>query len=250
MINPMDMTGRCVVVTGASSGLGRETAILLSQLGCRIILVARNRERIEETALMLDAEGHAIEPFDLSNADEISRWIKDLAKEYGRFDGVVHSAGIVMTQPIRDWNAKDCERLMNINLFPCFALARGFRQKGVHTQPGSLVFIASVAGSRGAIGLSIYTASKSAIMGITRSLALELVRDGIRVNAVSPALILTEAIDPAIDGIPGYLDNMKAKHPLGLGHPRDVAHAIAFLLAETGRWITGTTLTVDGGYTA
>jgi len=250
MINPMDMTGRNVIVTGASSGLGRETAILLSRLGAKIVLVARNPERLERAAEMLEGEGHGIEPFDLSVEDRIPEWTKTLAKKYGPFDGLVHSAGIVMTQPIRDWNVKDCDRLMHINLYPCFGLARGFRQKGVHVKGGCLVFMSSVAGLKGAVGLSTYTASKSAIIGITKSFALELARDGVRVNAVAPGLVLTEAIDPAIDGIPDYLENMKAKHPLGFGNPRDVAHAIAFLLAETGRWITGTTLTIDGGFTA
>ncbi|MGO9417150.1 MAG: SDR family NAD(P)-dependent oxidoreductase [Syntrophobacteraceae bacterium] len=247
----MDMTGRCVVVTGASSGLGRETAILLSQLGCRIILVARNRGRLEEAAQMLDGQGHAIEPFDLSNADDIPQWIKDLAGKYGRFDGVVHFAGIVLTQPIRDWNAEDCDRLMSINLYPCFALAKGFRQKAVHAKEGGLVFITSIAGLVGEIARSIYSASKSGIIGLTRSLAWELARDGIRVNAIAPGFVHTPMTDADIDRMPpDYLSNVMAGHPLGLGKPRDVAHAVAFLLAETGRWITGTILVVDGGYTA
>lgn len=139
---------------------------------------------------------------------------------------------------------------MHINLYPCFTLTKGLRQKEVHTRGASLVFISSVAGYKGETGLSIYTASKSAIIGITRELAMELIRDGIRVNAVAPALVHTELTDSAINLIPNYIETQKAKHPLGIGLPRDVAHAIAFLLAETGRWITGTTLVVDGGYTA
>ncbi len=251
MINPMDMTGRCVVVTGASSGLGRETAVLLSQLGARVVLVARNTERLEKTARMLAGDGHGVEPFDLSKGDEIPRWMKGLAGKYGLLGGVVHSAGIQMTRGVRDWTAKDCDQLMTVNLYPCLALAKGFRQKQVHAERAGLVFIASIAGMVGETGLSIYAASKAGIIGLTRSLAMELVPDGIRVNAVSPGTIHTEMTDALLDRMPpDYLWNQAASHPLGLGRPRDVAHAVAFLLAETGCWINGTALVVDGGCTA
>ncbi len=251
MINPMEMTDKRIIVTGASSGLGRETAVLLSQLGAKIILVARDVERLQESARMLDGDGHGVEPFDLSNADEIPKWVKGLAGKYGLLDGVVHAAGLQMTRSIKDWNANDCDRLMSVNLYPCFALARGLRQKGVHTSGSGLVYIASAVGLVGEIGLSVYSASKAAIIGLTRSLAMELVRDGIRVNAVAPGTVGTEMIDTMLDRMPeDYLSKQMAKHPLGLGKPRDVAHAVAFLLAQTGRWITGTTLVVDGGYTA
>jgi NAD(P)-dependent dehydrogenase (short-subunit alcohol dehydrogenase family) len=251
MINPMNMTGRCIVVTGASSGLGRETAICLSQLGSRVILVARDFEKLERTAVILEGVGHGIEPFDLSNCDGVSLWMKGLVKRHGLIDGVVHAAGVQLTRPIKDWRMSDCEKLMNINLNACFALAKGFRQKGVHRVGGSIVFLSSVAGLVGEIGLSIYTASKSAIIGITRSLAVELVRDGIRVNAVAPGFVHTEMVEGLLGSMPPeYLETLAAKHPLGLGKPIDVAHAVVFLLADTGRWITGTTLVVDGGYTA
>jgi len=175
--------------------------------------------------------------------------MKGVAKKHGLLDGVVHSAGLQLIRPIKDWNSTDCERLMNINLHACFALAKGFRRKGVHKQIGGIVFLSSVAALVGEPGLAIYTASKSAINGLTRSLAIELVRDGIRVNAIAPGFVHTEMVDGLLDYMPPeYLANLAAKHPLGLGKPRDVAHAVAFLLADTGRWITGTTLVVDGGY--
>ena len=251
MINPMDMTGRCVVVTGASSGLGAETSVLLSQLGARVILVARNRERLAQTAELLQGDGHGIEPFDLTKGDEVAAWMKGLVPKYGLLDGVVHFAGALKMQPNRDWNTRDCEQQMTINLTACFALAKAFRQKGVHTQGGTIVFISSVAGLVGEIGLSVYSASKAGVVGLTRSLALELVRDGVRVNAVAPGFVHTKMVDDVLDRLPpAYLDGQRAKHPLGIGKPRDVAYAVVFLMAETGRWITGATLVVDGGYTA
>jgi len=251
MINPMDMTEKHVIVTGASSGIGQETAVLLSQLGAKIILVARNVERLEQTARMLEGDGHGVEPFDLSRADEIPLWMKGLTKKYQPLDGVVHSAGLQLSRPVRDWKAEDCDMLMKVNLYPCFALARGLRQKGVHADGASLVFVSSAGGLVGLVGLSIYVASKAGVIGLTRTLALELVRDGIRVNVVAPGSVHTEMIDGVLNELPAdFLDKLVAKHPLGLGTPRDVAHAVAFLLAETGRWITGTTLVVDGGYTA
>lgn len=251
MINPMDMTGRCMLVTGASSGLGREISICLSQLGSRVILVARNEQALELTATMMEGKDHAIEPFDLSNSDEVPLWMKGLSKKYGLLDGIIHSAGQQLTRPLRDWTLSDCQKLMNINLNCCFALAKGFRQRGVHKQGGSIVFLSSVAGLVGETGLSIYSATKSAIIGLTRSLAVELVRDGIRVNAVAPGFVHTEMVDDILGFMPpDYLTNLAAKHLLGLGQPRDVANAVAFLMGDTGHWITGTTMVVDGGYTA
>ena len=130
-------------------------------------------------------------------------------------------------------------------------LAKGFRQKGVHTDSGSIVLMASVMGLVGAVGRSVYCSSKGAVVGLTKSLALELARDGLRVNCVAPAFVATSMFQEMKTQLGAeQIGAIESAHPLGIGEPRDVAHAIAFLLADTGRWITGTTLVVDGGYTA
>lgn len=251
MTNPMDLSGKTVLVTGASSGIGRETCRWLGELGARVVLVARNRDRLAEVAAELAAAQHRIEPFDLTRSEEIPQWLEGIVKAVGPLDGVVHSAGVTHMQGIRDWNLADTEKVMRINLYPCFALAKGFRRRNCHRPRASLVFVSSIAGLRGQPSLGIYSAAKAAVMGLTRSLALELIRDGVRVNCVAPALVQTEMAD-------GLLGHMTAEqvadvardHPLGWGEPRDVANGIAFLLADSSKWITGTTLVADGGYTA
>ena len=251
MINPMDMTGCHVLVTGASSGIGRETAVCLSQLGARLLLIARDHNRLEETASLLEGQGHHFACFDLTRVEEIPEWLKGLAVQKGHFNGLVHSAGIQMTRPIQLWNRKDHDDLMTTNVTSCFALAKGFRQRGVCQQGSSIVFLASITGLVGAPGLTSYCASKGAVVALVRALALEFVRYGIRVNCVAPGHVSTEMAERVRASLtPGQVAAIDAMYPLGPGNARDVANAVAFLLAQSSRWITGTALVVDGGCTA
>jgi NAD(P)-dependent dehydrogenase (short-subunit alcohol dehydrogenase family) len=251
MLNPLDLRGRTILVTGASSGLGRETSILLSKLGARLILVSRNEERLNQTAELLDGSEHLIKPFDLTAFDNISTWLKSIAKEAGPLHGLVHSAGTQNIQPLRFSTSKDIENSMHLNVNSAILLAQAFRLKGVSAAGGSIVFISSVMGLVGQPLRSIYSAGKGALIALARSLALELARDKIRVNCVAPAFVKTAMLDTLQAVLtPEQFTAIEAQHPLGFGAPLDIAYAIAFLLADTGRWITGTTLVVDGGYTA
>lgn len=251
MINPMDLTGRTVLVTGASSGIGRETSILLSQLGARLVLVARSAERLSETSARLEGRGHRVEAFDLTQVDEIPAWMKRITLETGVLHGVVHSAGIQITKPVRFQTSVDVATLMRINLDAAFGLAKGFRQKGVYAAQGRLIFLSSVMGLVGQPAVTAYAASKGALIALTKSLALEWARDGLRVNCIAPAHVNTEMAQTLQSTLTDeQFAAIEAMHPLGIGTAQDVAYAIAFLLADTGRWITGATLVVDGGYTA
>jgi NAD(P)-dependent dehydrogenase (short-subunit alcohol dehydrogenase family) len=247
----MDLSGRSVLITGASSGIGRETALLLSQLNARVVLVGRNRERLEAACQRLQGTGHRVEPFDLAALAEIPRWMKALTASTGPLHGLVHSAGIHDLVPLRVLSPAKLEELLKINVSTAVMLAKAFCQKGCHQEGGSVVFLSSVAGLAGGTGLAAYAASKGALLGLAKSLAMELAREKIRVNCVAPALVKTEMLARMQQSLtPEQFAALEAQHPLGLGTPRDVAHAIAFLLADTARWITGTTLVVNGGYTA
>jgi NAD(P)-dependent dehydrogenase (short-subunit alcohol dehydrogenase family) len=251
MTNPMDLHGKAVLVTGASSGIGREASRCLSELGARVVLVGRNKEKLLETASSLEGTGHLVEAFDLSQIEETPAWLENLSKVAGPLDGLVHCAGVILTQPIRAWNLKETEALMRINVYAGLALARIFRQKSAHKPGASLVFMSSIAALNGQPGLVTYAASKGAIIGLTKSLALELVRDGVRVNCIAAGTVDTEMLELMKTRLTS--EQIKAvadKHPLGFGRPRDVANAIAFLVSDASRWITGSTLVVDGGCTA
>lgn len=250
MHNPMALDGRTVLVTGASSGLGRAISILISRLGGRAVLVARNAERLEETRSLMQAGEHRIEQFDLTELDGISRWMKQLASEVGPLDGLVHCAGLHVTLPLRVLKPSRLEELMKVNVSAAMALTKGFRQRGVRAEQGSVVYLASVAALAGSPGNAGYSATKGALVSMCRSLAVELAPERIRVNCLAPGWVPTELAAKAEEKFDDrQLQTISEMHPLGLGRPDDVANAAAFLLAETGRWITGQTLVVDGGYT-
>jgi NAD(P)-dependent dehydrogenase (short-subunit alcohol dehydrogenase family) len=250
-MNPLDLTGRTIIVTGASSGIGRASAVLLSELGARLILVGRNQNRLSETKTLLKGAAHLVEIFDLNHAEDIPSWLKSVAGKTGALNGIVHSAGIQSILPLRITTTEKLDELMRINVTAALGLAKGFRQKEVCASSGSIIFISSIMGLVGQSGQSAYAASKGALISLAKSLAIELARENIRVNCVAPAMVKTEMFDKMMQTL---TEDQKRKiadmHPLGFGTPEDVANAIAFLLSDAGRWITGTTLVVDGGYTA
>lgn len=252
MYNPMDLSGKRILVTGASSGIGRCCAQVLSRLGARLVIVGRDMDRLQITLSSLNGEGHQAEVFDLREIDDIPSWLKGLATiSCGEFEGLVHSAGVQMTLPIQTVKLSDYRELMSVNVDAAYALAKGFRQRGVHRAPASLVFISSITALTGEPGLSAYCTSKAALLGLTKSLAMEFSRNGIRVNSVCPGHVATEMAEDLGNRInPEQLEAIAKLHPLGIGRPEDVAHAVSYLLADTGRWVTGSNLVVDGGYTA
>jgi NAD(P)-dependent dehydrogenase (short-subunit alcohol dehydrogenase family) len=253
MTNPLSLAGRSILITGASAGIGRSTAGLVSELGARVTLVGRNATRLEETLRTLTGDGQRNAPFDLQSTDAIADWFSGLVTEQGPFDGLVHSAGIGSLVPLRVLTVSQMEDVMRINVVAAMALTKAFSRKRAY-QPGTaaIVFVASVAGLTGAPARSAYSASKGALIAFARSAALELAKTGIRVNCVAPAYVKTEMFEDAFKTMtPEQMETLiEATQPLGLGTPLDVAHSIAFLLADTARWITGSVLAVDGGYTA
>ncbi len=255
MRNPLDLTGRRVLVTGASadSDIGRELCRTLADLGAALTLVGRRADALEATrALLAEPERHSVAPFDLADLDAIPGWMKGLAEAGGPFHGLVHSASEQGYSVLRQVNRAQFERYFTLNVGAALMLARGFHQKGVFAPGGgAIVYVGSVAGLKGQKGRSLYAASKAALVSVAQSLALELADRKIRVNVVAPAVVLGAKAEKQFAMLPAEQNAaLAAAHPLGYGTPQDVADAVAYLLADSGRWITGTALPVDGGFTA
>jgi len=250
--NPLQLEGKTILVTGASSGIGRATAILLSELGARVALVARNEDKLRETLSSMQGGPHWVEPSDLGELERIPAWFSALHGKTGPLDGFVHCAGIFSLMPLRLVTTQHLEAMMRVNFYAAVSLCKEFSRRGTHRPGSSVVFVASVAGLLGVTARAAYSASKGALIAFARSAAIELAKQQIRVNCVAPAFVQTEMYDETAKAFtPERLQALiDSTQPLGLGAPLDVAHAISFLLADTGRWITGSVLAVDGGYSA
>jgi len=249
--NPLDMTGRRVLVTGASSGIGKATAKLLAELGCQVVLVARNEERLQATRAEMMGNGHLIKQVDLSDVECIEDLLKEVVAAVGSLAGLVHCAGLHRTMPIRFEKPAIDDPLWRTNYFAAVALVTAFRKPYMHSEHSSVVLVSSVMGLVGQPGVSAYCASKGALHAFCRAAALELAREKVRVNCVAPGFVRAMLSFESQNALTlEQLQDIENYHPLGLGSPEDVANAIVFLLANTGLWITGSTLVVDGGYTA
>lgn len=243
------LAGKTILVTGASSGIGRGTAYLLSLSGARLILNGRDEERLSSTLSRLSGSGHVAVPASLNDVDCVSTWVKDLSATYGVLDGIFHAAGILQLKPVRLIRQQDIVNAISSSLMAGFGLAKAVASKGVIRDGGSMVFMSSVVGSRGQSGMCTYSAAKSGVEGLVRSLSCEVAPRKIRVNAIAAGSVETE-MAKNLRNLMGEENSMllERHHLLGLGGIEDIANAALFLLSPASTWITGTVMVVDGGY--
>lgn len=251
MTSLTDLSGRSYLITGAASGIGKATTLLLSEMGARLLLVDINEENLikvqkeckNETDMLL---------VDLTDAESIKQSIKNKVSDFGKINGFVHCAGIPYVSPLNSINVDKADKLYRLNTYAAIELAKTCSNKTIYAgEKGSFVLISSVYGIVGSPANVVYAMSKGGIIAITKALAMELVPKGIRVNCVAPGFIKT----PMMSSVNGQMDDDYNKrlndlHPMGLGEAKDIANAILFLLSDMSRWITGAVLNVDGGFTA
>lgn len=241
--NPFSLAGKTILITGASSGIGRTTAIECSRLGANVCLTGRNQSRLEETLSLMQEGNHTIIVADLTNENDIER----LAIECPVFNGVVNNAGVATTKPLSFYSKKDLDKVYNANTFAPMLLIRLLLKKKKITDMASLVFISSVAAFSSHLGNGIYGSSKAALTAYTKYCAKELSIKGIRANAIHPGMIETSFIHGGAVSEEEIIADI-AKYPLGrYGKPEEIAWAVIYLLSDASAWVTGTSMIVDGG---
>ena len=250
--NPFSLEKRNILVTGAASGIGRTTSIILSKLGSRLILADINQEGLVSTLQACEKNGTIPLQIDLSDAASIKGKVSDAVNQFGKLHGFVHVAGKPYIAPLKSVTEEKCREIYSLNTYSAIELAKAFIHRNVYAgEKGSIVFVSSVYGVVGSAANVGYAMSKSALHGITKSLAIELAVKNIRVNCVAPGFVKTHMLDSASTLFDSnYAETLNKLHPLGIGEPEDVAFSIAYLLSDASKWVTGAILNIDGGFTA
>lgn len=254
----IDLSGKTILITGASSGIGHETALLLGRLGARCILIARREELLLDTVSELKSNcgsaDHRYYLVDLSELDKIDDAIKGIIGETGPIDGLVYSAGMTEHRPVSLFNVEEFDRVMHINLAGFVELVKCITKRNRYNEGFRIVSVSSVTAFNGSKAHLVYSASKAGLNSAVRCMAKELASKGICVNAVAPGSIETPMYDVFLNDVESTQGTASverfSRQYLGLGKPIDVANAIAFLISPAARFITGVCLPVDGGFTS
>jgi NAD(P)-dependent dehydrogenase (short-subunit alcohol dehydrogenase family) len=247
------MKNKKILIIGASSGIGRAAAIYLAQRGAHLVLISRNAEKLQKLVSECEGNNHQFAAIDVLDLEKLETFLSRHSIESGiPFDGFVYSAGVEGTVPLKFLKKETLENILNVNVTPAILVSKILLKKGIFSKEGgSFVFISSVMGSLGQPAKIAYCLSKGALISATRAMALELAEKRIRVNCISPGMVVTEMSSKILDSISD--DNKKEiekRHPLGIGNVQDIANGIEFLLSDKSKWITGIDFLIDGGYSA
>lgn len=245
--NPFSLEGKTILVTGASSGIGRQTAIECSKMGANIVVTARNEKRLSETLSTLDTsngQSHQMVIADLSSQDGINALVDALPG----LNGVSLNAGIVKTLPVKFINSDDLQDVLNVNMMGPILLTQRLLKKKKICKGASVVFTSSIGGVIiSTVGNTMYGVSKGGLNAFMKGLALEMAAKGIRSNSVNPGFVDTNILAAGTIS-EEQLEENKKHYPLGrFGKPEDIAYAIIYLLSDASAWVTGHTLVIDGG---
>jgi len=248
MENPFSLEGKCILVTGASSGIGRGIAVACAKMGARIVLSGRNKARLQETLFSLEGDGHLVLSGDLNCEDTRN----EIVEKIPALNGIAYCAGISQIQMAKFMDQSSLEGIFQTNLFSPLMLNALLLKKKKIQKYSSIIFISSISGVyRSQIGEGGYGATKAALAGYAKSLALELSAQGIRVNTIHPGVVETPLLEVS-NGTFGAeeLEELKLKYPLKrFGKPEDIANCAVFLLSDASSWMTGSNILIDGGFT-
>ena len=244
--NPYSLEGKTILVTGASSGIGKATAIECSKLGARVVITGRDEARLQQTLSSLEGEGHVVITADLGEDDGI----RFLVERVPVLNGIVHAAGISDTVLFQFLKKERLENIFNINFFAPVVLSQLLLKKKLLQKGGSIVFLSSIDGPVTAhIGNSMYSATKGALSAMMQNMSIELASKGIRVNAILPGMTETPLIHND-DITQEQLNKDMELYPLKrYADPREIAWAIIYLLSDASTFTIGASLVVDGGFT-
>ena len=251
MYNLIDLTDRRILVVGASSGIGKRTAITLSNLGAKLVIAAID-EGIYPALAELSGDGHAAYCIDVSKLEDIEGFVKEIVEKHGPLDGFVYSAGLGTAVPLALSKPEKVQATFNVNFFGFFEMVRQICKKGRYNPGLRIVGVSSCASLRGDKSKAIYSATKSAMDSAVRCIAKEVADKGICINTVAPAMTATELYHKFVEKYGEDSDTNKeltSRQYLGIAETQDIANAIAYLISPAARFITGITMPVDGGLT-
>jgi NAD(P)-dependent dehydrogenase (short-subunit alcohol dehydrogenase family) len=250
----MSLQGKVALVTGGTSGIGRETALQLAKAGAKVVLAGRRTEEGHAVVKEIAAAGGEARfvQADVSREDQVKRLVEETVKAFGRLDIAFNNAGVEQSGQITEFSAEEYRHVFDINVLGVFLSLKYEIPAMLASGGGSIINTSSILGHIAMPGDAIYNASKHAVEGITKTVALELAGQGIRVNAVAPGAIATEMIG-RFAGEEGSdsREQLAASHPLGrLGQAKEIAAAVLYLASDAASFTTGLSLPVDGGYLA
>ena len=237
------------LVTGAASGIGKATSIALAECGARIVLVDMNEEGLKKTFSEMSGNGHMIYPIDFSEQTDLSETIGAIVEQMGKLNGFVHCAGIAPVTPIATLTREKLEKVMAINYYSFLEMVRCISKKKYREENCNIVGVSSINSLYPEKCMTAYVASKAAVNAAVESLAIELAKNNIRINAVMPGIVNTPMTQRAFSEMEEENRNLKQrKQVLGTTEPEEVASIILFLLSDLSTAITGRTIYADGGY--
>lgn len=252
MNNPFSLKDKTIVITGASSGIGAQCAIDCASMGANVVLIARNKDRLNVTLSQMDNGKHMIISQDLTKVNSIKSVVEKITNSLGPISGLVCCAGVSSVTPFNLINEESLDNMVRTNVYSSIFFAQEVCKRGKFDKNGtSVIFFSSIMGMVGESAKTMYSLTKGALQSAAKSMAVEMAPKKIRVNCIAPGTVIT----PINMNLPHIADPqrrmlLEARHPLGLGETTDISNTCIFLLSNASRWITGQVIVVDGGYTA